>query len=214
MSPANHTDTDRALAFAGILQALHLVQQTARGKPVDLDALQASLNSVLKIDAPVVTDVYGDIGKVSTGLRLLQRQLMNGPEKPDTELSRYLVVLLHLERKLSKRADLLDTLGEDIRRAQEQNVHYAIDHPNLLANLADIYAHTVSTLKPRIMVNGEPARLTDTAVANQVRALLLAAMRSAVLWRQCGGTRLGLLLGRRKLAEAATALLKDHVNLH
>jgi len=33
-------------------------------------------------------------------------------------------------------------------------------------------------------------------------------MRSAVLWRQCGGTRLGLLLGRRKLADTAAGLLQ------
>jgi high frequency lysogenization protein len=60
------------------------------------------------------------------------------------------------------------------------------------------------------MVKGEPTRLTETGVANQIRALLLAAMRSAVLWRQCGGTRLGLLLGgRRKLADTAAGLLQN-----
>jgi len=32
-------------------------------------------------------------------------------------------------------------------------------------------------------------------------------MRSAVLWRQCGGTRLGLIFGRRKMVETAGALL-------
>lgn len=210
----NHSDTDRTLAFAGILQALHLVQQTARGKPYDLDAFQTSLNSILLIDAPEVFDVYGSLDGVSTGLRLLQAQLNSGSQKPDSELSRYLVVLLHLERKLSKRHDLMDALGEGIKRAQEQTEHFAVNHPNLLASLADIYTNTISTLKPRIMINGDPGRLSDTAVANQVRALLLAAMRSAVLWRQCGGTRLGLLLGRRKLAATATALLKNGIKLH
>jgi len=210
----NHSNTDRTLAFAGILQALHLVQQIAGGKPYDLDAFQSSLNSILLIDAPTVVDVYGDVSGVTAGLRLMQAQLISGQQKPDMELSRYLVVLLHLERKLSKRADLLDTLGAGIKRAQDQTGHFDINHPNLLSNLADIYASTVSTLKPHIMVNGDPGRLTDTGVANQIRALLLAAMRSAVLWRQCGGTRLGLLLGRRKLTETATALLKDNIKLH
>ena len=210
----SHDNTDRTLAFAGILQALQLVQQTAMGKPYDLDAFQASLNSILLIDAPSVIDVYGGVSGVSAGLRLLQTQLISSKKKPDMELSRYLVVLLHLERKLSKRSDLLDALGEGIKRAQEQNEHFAVNHPNQLSSFADIYANTVSTLKPRIMINGDPGRLTDTGVANQIRALLLAAMRSAVLWRQCGGTRLGLLLARRKLAETATALLKDNIKLH
>lgn len=205
----NPTNSDRTLAFAGILQALRLVQNSAHGKPCDVDALQATLNSILLIDAENVETVYGGISGVTAGLRLVQTQLVGGTNKPDTELNRYLVTLLHLERKLSKRSDLMDALGDGIRRAQAQSEHYAVSHPNLLANLADTYTTTISTLKPRIMINGDPIRLTDSAVANQVRALLLAAMRSAVLWRQCGGTRLGLLLGRRKLVESASRLLAN-----
>lgn len=199
---------DRALAFAGILQALQLVQSTAYGKPYDVQAFQASLNSILLLDADSVEEVYGGVAGVRSGLRLLKTQLMDQKQKPDGELSRYLVVLLHLERKLSKRADLLNTLTEGIERAQQQLTHFDIGHGNVLASLADTYAQTVSTLQPRIMVKGEPNRLSEAGVANQIRALLLAAMRSAVLWRQCGGTRLGLLLGRRKLVTAAEILLQ------
>ena len=201
-------DHERALAFAGILQALQLVQSTAYGKPYDVQAFQASLNSILLIDADTVEEVYGGVAGVRGGLRLLKTQLMSQQQKPDGELSRYLVVLLHLERKLSKRSDLLNKLTEGIERAQQQLAHFDISHGNIVASLADTYAQTVSTLQPRIMVKGEPNRLSEAGVANQIRALLLAAMRSAVLWRQCGGTRLGLLLGRRKLVRAAESLLQ------
>jgi high frequency lysogenization protein len=201
-------DHERALAFAGILQALQLVQSTAYGKPYDVQAFQASLNSILLIDADTVEEVYGGVAGVRGGLRLLKTQLMSQKQKPDGELSRYLVVLLHLERKLSKRSDLLNKLTEGIERAQQQLAHFDISHGNIVASLAETYAQTVSTLQPRIMVKGEPTRLSEAGVANQIRALLLAAMRSAVLWRQCGGTRLGLLLGRRKLVRAAEFLLQ------
>jgi high frequency lysogenization protein len=201
-------DHERALAFAGILQALQLVQSTAYGKPYDVEAFQASLNSILLIDADTVEEVYGGVAGVRGGLRLLKTQLMSQQQKPDGELSRYLVVLLHLERKLSKRSDLLNKLTEGIERAQQQLAHFDISHGNIVASLAETYAQTVSTLQPRIMVKGEPTRLSEAGVANQIRALLLAAMRSAVLWRQCGGTRLGLLLGRRKLVRAAEFLLQ------
>jgi len=201
-------DKDRALAFAGILQALQLVQSAAYGKPYDLEAFQATLTSILLIDAATVEDVYGDASSLKSGLRLLKTQLMSNKQKPDSELSRYLVVVLHLERKLSKRADLLDKLTEGIERAQRQLEHFDISHTNVVASLADTYAQTISTLQPRIMVKGDPGRLTEPGVANQIRALLLAAMRSTVLWRQCGGTRLGLLLGRRKLADTAAGLLQ------
>jgi len=206
-----NNDKDRALAFAGILQALQLVQSTSYGKPYDLEAIQSTLTSILLIDAATVEDVYGGVAGVKSGLRLLKTQLMSEKHKPDSELSHYLLVLLHLERKLSKRADLLDKLTQGIERAQKQLEHFDISHANVLAGLADTYAQTISTLQPRIMVKGEPTRLTEAGVANQIRALLLAAMRSAVLWRQCGGTRLGLLLGRRKLAGTAAILLQNKI---
>lgn len=201
------TDHDRALAFAGILQALQLVQSTAHGRPYDVEALHTSLNSVLSLNAASVEDIYGSARGVSSGLRILQTQLMSGNRKPDIELSRYLVTLLHLERKLGKRADLLGTIRSRVERVQAQVEHLGIGHADVIAGLAEAYTETVSTLRPRIMVNGDPKRLSEAEVANQIRALLLAAMRSAVLWRQCGGTRIGLLLGRAKLVEAARALL-------
>jgi high frequency lysogenization protein len=204
---SEHNIEDRTLAFAGILQALQLVQLTAYGKPCDLMSMQASLGSILVVDADSVEAVYGGIDKLRPGLLLLKAQLVGGQRKPDAELSRYLVTLLHLERKLSKRPDLLDCLGSGIERAQTQAEHFDVVHDNLVASLADLYTNTVSTLQPRIMVNGQPERLSDTSVANRVRALLLAAMRSAVLWRQCGGTRIGLIFERKRLVEAAGILL-------
>ena len=203
-----YTDTDRTLAFAGILQALQLVQAIAYGRPYDVESLQRSLQSILKTDADSVDEVYAGPDGVRAGLRLIQSQLMRGNHKPDIELSRYLVTLLHLERKLSKRSDLLEKLSAGIERATAQTDHYDLSHSNVLASLADSYAQTVSTLSPKIMVNGDPERLRDSKVADQIRALLLAAMRSAVLWRQCGGSRLGLLFGRGKLVESAGKLLK------
>jgi len=209
------TEHHRTLAFAGMLQALQLVKQSAYGKPADADSLQTTLNSVLSLDADSVEDVYGGVNGVRGGLRLIQSQLLGDRQKkPDAELSRYLVVLLHLERKLSKRADLLERLRTGVEHARRQLEHFDIQHPSVLAGLADTYADTVSTLNPRIMVNGDPARLQDVAVANRIRALLLAAMRSAVLWRQCGGTRLGLLLRRSKLTEHARELLQTDYTLH
>jgi len=203
---SEHGINDRTLAFAGILQALKLVGDTAHGKPCDLSSMQASLGSILIIDSDSVADIFGGIDNIRPGLLLLKSQLISGQHKPDIELSRYLVTLLHLERKLSKRPELLERLRTGIERAQAQAEHFDVMHVNLIANLADLYTNTVSTLPPRIMVHGLSERLSDTAVANRVRALLLAAMRAAVLWRQCGGTRTGLIFGRKRMIEAASSL--------
>ena len=203
-----HSQTDRTMAFAGILQALQLVKAIANNKPYDLDSYQASIKSIFSINADSVEEVYGDISGIRAGLRLIQSQLMRGNQKPDIELSRYLVTLLHLERKLNKRSDLMGILSTGIEKAIAQTTHYEITHENVIANLADTYSQTISTLTPRIMVNGDANLISTQAIANKIRTLLLAAMRSAILWRQCGGSRLSLLFGRSKLVDSATALLK------
>ncbi|MEK7758734.1 MAG: DUF489 family protein, partial [Pseudomonadota bacterium] len=49
--------------------------------------------------------------------------------------------------------------------------------------------------------------LSNPAIADKVRAALLAGIRSAVLWRQLGGRRWQLLFSRGKLARTAAELL-------
>ena len=60
---------------------------------------------------------------------------------------------------------------------------------------------------PRILVEGETTNLRDSRKASLIRALLLAGIRSAVLWRQLGATRWSLLFSRRRLVEDAEAWL-------
>ncbi len=62
-------------------------------------------------------------------------------------------------------------------------------------------------LKPRVMVSGNPQQLQLPAVVEKVRANLLAAVRSAVLWRQVAGRQWQLLLYRRQCSMLARGLL-------
>ena len=108
------TDHDRAIALAGVLQAADLVRGIARRGQANAEDVDTCLASLLKIDAPSSVDVYGDLHHLHSGLRLLEQQLGN---PRDMELTRYAVALLGLERKLSRRADLLSALG-DLSEAQ------------------------------------------------------------------------------------------------
>ena len=80
-------------------------------------------------------------------------------------------------------------------------------HDNVIANLADIYSNTVSQILPKIMVSGESNFLNNPANANKIRALLLAGVRSAVLWTQTGGGRWQVLFKRKQFVQAARELL-------
>ena len=66
-------------------------------------------------------------------------------------------------------------------------------------------------MAPKIMVSGENQHLSNPDQANKIRALLLAGMRSAVLWAQLGGSRWQILLQRRRLTEEAERILNEEI---
>jgi high frequency lysogenization protein len=201
--------TDRTIALAGILQACHLVQQVARKNTFDSAALEASLGSVLKIDAETTASIYGGAAGIALGLERVREQLGKETTHRDLELTKYVIGVMHLERQLAKRPDMLDKIRIGVERAQAQTAHFPITHSNIIAGLAGIYSDTLSTLTPRIMVQGEQGYLSNPDNTNKVRALLLAAIRSAVLWRQVGGRRWQLIFARSAILQEAEMLLRS-----
>jgi high frequency lysogenization protein len=203
-----NTITNQAIALAGIAQAAALVQQLAITGTADPVAMEASIASVLKIDSDNVLDVYGSLQGIKLGLQQLNEQ-MTGYKIVNPEQARYSASLVFLENQLSGRKELLQTIQTGITRAQAQSEHFGLLHENVLANLGEIYQSTISTLQPRIMVNGDQAYLSRPEIANKIRACLLAGIRSAILWKQCGGTRWKFLFFRKKIQAELQNLLKQ-----
>ena len=101
------------------------------------------------------------------------------------------------------------TVRLGLERATAQTAHFGVTHENVIAALAELYKNTISQLSPRIIVQGEQWHLENVGNADKIRGLLLAGIRAAWLWRQCGGSRLGFMLNRRKLREEALRLLES-----
>jgi len=202
-----NTITNQTIALAGIAQSAALVHQLAITGAADASAMEASIGSVLKIDSDSVIDVYGSLAGLKLGLEQLSAQ-MTGYKITYPEQARYSASLVFLENQLSTRKDLLNTIQIGITKAQAQSEHFGLMHENVLANRGDISANTLSTLQPRIMVNGEADYLSRPDIANKIRACLLAGIRSAMLWRQCGGTRWKFLFYRKKIQAELQELLK------
>ncbi len=202
----NQRRQDQTLALAGLMHATWLVRQVARNHRVDDEQLAIALRPVFELDPHSTEAVYGDAASRHAMLAVLRSQLGAGAGPRDMEVTRYAATLMHIERKLVRRDDLMRALREGIEAARTQREHFGITHENLVGRLGDLYAATVSTLQPRVVVQGEAMTLTDPATANRVRALLLAGMRSTVLWRQSGGSRLKLVFGRQRLIAATLAL--------
>lgn len=193
----------RVLALAGVFQAAALVKQLAKTGRAEETSFLASIRSIFKVEAATTLEIYEDTKQFALGLNELIRLFSNHKLPKDPEIARYVFSLLHLERKLSQQDAILAQIRHGIERAATQAQHFSPTHENVMANLASLYTDTLSTFSFRIHVTGEPLYLSQTPTINKVRALLLAGIRSAVLWQQLGGRRWQLLLNRTAILEAA-----------
>jgi high frequency lysogenization protein len=203
------TLTDRTLALAGMFQSVSLVAQTARHGMIEQAPFETVINSLFILDAATTADVYGDVSALRHGLQVITRQFSNKLNETEIEMMRYAIGLFTLEKKLSARKDLLNTIAEGLQQTERQREHFHNTHDNVIAALAEIYTNTISTLQPRILVAGEHSHLQNPDTANRVRALLLTGIRAAVLWRQSGGSRLQLLFKRKAIIAEAKRLLSQ-----
>lgn len=203
----HYSDKDRTMALAGVFQAAKLVHQISNTGTCSEATVESTLETLFKIDSNSVDEIYGDVIELRTGLNCLIEQMSGDNKNPDMEITRYVISILHLETKLKKNTNMLDTIASNLEKARNQMEYFNLTHENVLASIGSIYKDTVSTLTPRIMVKGDQVYLTQQLNTNKIRALLLAGIRSAVLWRQCGGNRLQFLLGRKKYIRVAKSLL-------
>ncbi|WP_218310571.1 high frequency lysogenization protein HflD [Alteromonas antoniana] len=199
---------EKTLALAGVCQAASLVQQLARRGTIDKQACEASLSSILVTDPETPQHVFGKLSNLEVGYRTLVAQLSDKSATKDTELTRYIASMLGLERKLAKKQSALGELGNRISHVQRQLAHVDFDNVQIVSSLASIYSDIVSPLAPRIQVAGNPDYLGQPVNQHRVRALLLAGVRSAVMWRQMGGKRRQILFNRKDILHSAKQALR------
>lgn len=202
---SNYQDQDRMLAFAGIYQAAALVHQLATQGKSDTDALTATLNSLFVENPETTETVFGGFAGLTLGMRTLKTQ-MNGSapnEQRNMQLTQYVIGIIALENKLSKQPELVERLFKKLAVPESQRKHFGLLHDNTLAGVALIYTDVVSQLHPKIMVRGSHGYLSQPSIANRIRSVLLAGIRSAFLWKQVGGSRWQLLFKRGSYLRAA-----------
>ena len=198
----------QVIALAAVVQAASLVEQLARTGDISGDASEPLLKALFVQSPDNFGDIYGNARiNLSVGLNHLHSIFGRNPRDISPDVTRYTLSLILLERKLSKRSDMLETLGNGIQSASRQAGHFSISHENTIASLADLYKSTLSNLSFRIHVTGNPTYLQNSHTANKVRALLLAGIRAAILWRQVGGKRWHLLVARSRYQKACEELL-------
>lgn len=197
--------SERVLALAGLAQALAQVRRIADTGQANASVLGTALDSVFRIDASSPSAVYGGAAQLRPGLMLAQDYFTSRGH--DEHLPRLALAVLQLERRFVQDAAMTDKVLRGIRAQADNAQRLGSSHPDVIAALGTLYADTLSHLRPRVLVQGNPHYLGQPGVVAEVRAVLLAAVRSAVLWRQLGGSYWDFLLRKRAMVDAIEARL-------
>lgn len=195
---------NQTIALAGLFLATELVHNIANTGNYNEHNIRTALESLFNTDPDTVESVYGSKSKLNAGKQRLIDQLAGTNKKPNMQITQYTLTLLKLENKCHSKPDIMNRIARGIESAQQLQTHYDTLDDQIISQLAKIYTDNISNLAPRIVVHGNREYLEQESHANCIRACLLAGLRAAVLWRQCGGTRWKIVSGRQRYVNEAT----------
>lgn len=199
----------QTIALAAVLQSTLLIQKIAKGQTVDSDSIQVLLKGVMNTSPSSVHDVYESLDDLTDGSKLLVHQLSGQATAKDVEITRYAAGITGLSKKLLTNKKALNSLKDCLDDVERSLDHFDFDSANVVAKFGECYSKVISPLGQKIQVVGNPNVLKQPAVQNRVRALLLAGVRAAVLWRQMGGKRRQFIFNRRQVLEDAILFNKE-----
>lgn len=210
----------RNIALAAVTQCAVLVHRLASQGSVPTSTLTGCLQPVYDLDPESLQTLYPDVRRFSEGIDTLQRSFDSEGLREHAEVVRYLLGMLVLQQHLGRRTDLQQELRERLALLSHTAPGLSDDSivdPQALQEsctaLARLYQDTISKLSFRIHVAGNPEYLRDHAVADQIRALLLAGIRSAVLWHQLGGRRWHLFFYKKRCREALIGIRRKMLSM-
>ena len=199
---------ERTLALAGVFQATELVRQAAHHGTWSGYAASSCLHSLFQLEAETAAEIYGGVTKMRLGVETMLAVLQGDSRHADS--LRYAVGLLQIEKKFRRSGKLQEQVGRRLQDVSAEGMDLAQhEREDLQAHdISGLYSDTISKLSPRIVVNGKPNYLKNDRTVDWVRTLLMAGLRSAILWNQLGGGRFELMFGRKKIMREAESLLK------
>lgn len=194
----------QVLSLASVADAAVLVDTLATKGRIEEEAEEALYKTLLITEPNTIHDIYPDLSQLTNGLT----HLSQGFSQAGPNAKRYFDGLLILSYILLHRNDYLLLLSRGIEDIKNRLNYFDITDNSILAGFADLYSQTVSHLMPRIMIQGDQDLLNNSDVQNKIRSLLLAGIRSSVLWTQYGGSRLKFGFQQRKVREESFKLLQ------
>ena len=201
---------DQTLALGGVLQACRTVHEIAQLGMTSNDQLVSAIDTLFVINPKETIEVYGEIKNVFQGLDLLSDLLKDWSAVPKSAPARTAATIILLERRLQRSALMITDIREGIAFIADERERLSLTtgSPEITRQLSMIYKKTISQISPKIIIKGQPKNLSIGVNTERIRSLLLAGVRSAVLWRQVGGVALDLLFNREKILRCCEELKK------
>ena len=196
----------QTIALAGVAQAARLVDQISKTGSYPLEFLEPSIHSLFEFDSDSVEGIFGGLPGIKLGLHNLSSLLASRQEQENRDVVRYVFSILYLERKFATDPGMMSVVRSRLEHTSFRAEHFASHVNDLCHSISGIYQDTLSKQKFRIKVTGSSQHLQDEKNADVIRALLLAGVRSAFLWRQLGGRRWKLVMQRKRLLQASQNL--------
>lgn len=209
MSDAVSNLEQQTIALAGVCQAARLVDQVSKTGSYPIEFLEPTIRSLFVFTPDTAADLYGGVAGVKLGLHNLSNLLADRNAAENKELVRYAFSLLYLERKFAADSEMMSVVRARLEHTQFRAEHFTDNVSELCNSISGIYQDTLSQQRFRIRVTGSAPLLQDPSNADIIRALLLAGIRAAFLWRQLGGHRWALLLRRKKLLQTSQHLSRN-----
>lgn len=198
---------DLTMSLAGIFQPAYLVGSLATTGRAEPRATEASLRSIFTLDVDSVEEVYAGGTGFGLGLSSVSEILDNGRKDPVT--LRYVAQIMNLSKRFMRHKHAGQQLAKGLHALYKDNLPPESMDEHVRAELARLYGEIVSPVSNKIVVHGDAGFLTQESVTASVRALLLAGVRSGVLWFQLGGGNFKLMFQRRKFVDTARKMRKQ-----
>ena len=195
---------NETISLGAIYQACNEIKKIAWQGEINNNIIEPLINSVYQTTSEEIEDVFISIKRLNSGLDFLRRQLVGDAFSRDGEVSRYFEAIGILVKNMNKKDDVLNKLRTELTKQSMPINEDNLDQHALF--LSELYLSTISTVEPRIIVNGDNKYLTDKKNAAMIRTLLLCAIRSYVLWQQSAGSKFRLFMFKKKIAELAVKL--------
>lgn len=213
---------NETLALAALFQACMQIQRVAKTGYIDAQATAPVIRALIITNPKTCDDIYNK-GSLLMGYRQILSSFgtpTNQRTEEAIEITALAFKLITLENNIENSSVHFEKLSSDIDMARGRILFLKDNYENasadeivdkdIIKEFASIYQSIISPNFPKLIIYGEESYLRVEENQTMIRALLLAAIRAIVLWRQVGGRRRYLIFRRKAIIECARSVASNN----